>query len=169
MAVPPDTTLTGTSGFAEACRMVDASSPVGPSEQGPTVYTFPGKSLLNREDAARYLGIAPLRLRLLDIARCGPVALSPGCYRVDALDLYRSELFLKAELPIEEASRRAARAQARIESDDFEPDPFMEMATQHDLRDVMAFIGGRVAIVGGLIIVVLSHTPLSRILTHTLR
>ncbi|MCH4091014.1 hypothetical protein [Acetobacter sp.] len=162
-------TLTEASGFAEACEMVDASSSAGPSEQGPTVYAFPGKSLLNREEAARYLGITPLRLRLLDIACCGPIALSPGRYRVDALDLYRSELFLKAALPVEEASRRALLAQTRIESGHFVSDPFMEMATQHDLRDVMAFIGGRVAIVGGLIIVVLSHTPLSRILTHTLR
>ncbi|MCE0742561.1 hypothetical protein LWC05_01440 [Acetobacter sicerae] len=161
--------MTEASGFAEAWGMVDASSPAGQSEQGPTVYTFPGKSLLNREEAARYLGITPLRLRLLDIARCGPISLSPGRYRIDALDLYRSELFLKAALPVEEASRRAILAQAKIDSDHFEPDPFMEMATQHDLRDVMAFIGGRVAIIGGLIIVVLSHTPLSRILTHTLK
>lgn len=149
--------------------MVDASSPAGQSEKGPTVFTFPGKSLLSREEAARYLGITPFRLRLLDIARCGPIALSPGRYRVDALDLYRSELFLKAELPLEEASRRAALAQSRIDNEESAPDPFMEMATQHDLRDVMAFISGRVAIIGGLIIVVLSHTPLSRILTHTLR
>lgn len=168
MAVPPDTTLTEVSRFAEACVMVDASSPAGQSEQGPTVYAFPGKSLLSREEAARYLGIAPLRLRLLDIARCGPIALSPR-YRVDALDLYRSELFLKAELPLEEASRRAVLAQSRIDEGRAERDPFMDMATQHDLRDVMAFIGGRIAIIGGLVIVVLSHTPLSRILTHTLK
>ncbi|WP_338421359.1 hypothetical protein [Acetobacter conturbans] len=133
------------------------------------MYTFPGRSLLDRQEAARYLGITPLRLRLLEIGRCGPVPLSPGRYRTDALDVYRSELFLKAHLPVEEANRRAVRALSRTDAQDAPLDPFVNMATRHDLLDVGMFIGGRAGIFCGLIMIVLSHTPLSHVLTHVLR
>ena len=77
---------------------------------------------------------------------------------------------MRAGLPAEEADRRASRrADHGAVRGTTDVDPFMNMATLHDLRDVATFVGGRLAILGGMLVVVLSHTPLSRILSHTLR
>ncbi|NHO32216.1 hypothetical protein [Acetobacter fallax] len=148
---------------------------VGPSptpdtqDTGTTVFAFPGKRVLTRSEAAGYLGIRPLRLRLLEIARCGPIPFAPGRYRTTELDVYRTELFLRAGLPSTEAERRNRRAESLPQNDETPRDPFVEMATLHDLRQVGTFIIGRVAIGIGFIIIVMSHTPLWHFLRHSLK
>ncbi|NHN85179.1 hypothetical protein GOB93_11070 [Acetobacter musti] len=135
-----------------------------------TVFAFPGKRVLTREEAARYLGVGTLRLRLLEIARCGPIPFAPGRYRTTELDVYRTELFLRAGLPPAEAERRNRQADEILTQNGEAPeDPFVEMATARDLRQVGTFILGRVAIGIGLIIIVLSHTPLWHFLRHSLK
>lgn len=153
----------------ELLRMVENPQTADFGDAGKTVYAFPGRSLLDRREAARYLGISPFRLRMLEVGHCGPVALDRGRYRVDALDVYRTELFLRAELSPDEATRRAERALRNVSDEDAPLDPFVNMATLHDLLDVGIFICGRAAIFCGLVVIVLSHTPLSRVLRHVIK
>ncbi|GBQ20951.1 hypothetical protein AA0472_0297 [Acetobacter estunensis NRIC 0472] len=149
--------------------MADPLFPAGDHEAGSTIHVFPGRHVLGRAEAARYLGITPRRLFLMELARCGPVALERGRYRTDALDVYRVELFLSAGLPASEGERRNGLAASLSPAAPAPHDPFMDMATQHDLLEVGTFIGARVAIAVGLIVIVLSHTPLSRVLFHVIR
>ncbi|GEN62531.1 hypothetical protein AOE01nite_07550 [Acetobacter oeni] len=133
------------------------------------MFAFPGKRVFARDEAARYLGISRLRLRFLEIARCGPVPFAPGRYRTTELNLYRIELFLRAGLPATEAERRNAQAETLAQNAETPRDPFVEMATLHDLRQVGTFIIGRVAIGIGLFIIVMSHTPLWHFLRQSLK
>lgn len=149
--------------------MVEPLPSDGTQNAGTTVYTFPGRRVFTREEAARFLGITPRRMWFLEHLRCGPVAFSRGRYRADELDLYRTELFLRAGLPATEAARRSVRAEQMRDDEDIATDPFMDMATLHDVRDVGIFIIGRVAVACGLAVIVLSHTPLWHFLRHSLK
>ncbi|GAN61809.1 hypothetical protein AA0313_1641 [Acetobacter indonesiensis NRIC 0313] len=131
-----------------------------------TVFQFPRQQILTRRQAADYLGISEKRLQILFFLREGPASVRQGGishYRKDDLDTYAATLFADAGLSDDELTRhrtqRAANGFVGI-------DRFMDMASRDDVSRAYAFYGGRIAIVVGMIVIVLSHTPLSRLLFH---
>lgn len=135
-----------------------------------TVCMFPLQQVLGRAEAAEYLGIPARRLRFLEMLGCGPKAVSHRAgaiqFRKEDLDIYSAEQFSRAGLGADALSRyRSMRALADYKG----LDPFMDMASRDELSQACTYIGGRVGIGLGLVVIVLSHTPLSRILFHVVR
>ncbi|WP_026397755.1 hypothetical protein [Acetobacter nitrogenifigens] len=142
--------------------MIEPTSTGDAQPTGTTVFAFPNRQVLSRREAARYLGVTPLCMKLLTTMRCGPEMFSPGRFRVDALDHYRAGLFERAGFSLSEAERRRSGRKTSIEQ--LPPDPFVEMAARQELREAITFVAGRAAIGLGLAIIVLSHTPVWRLL-----
>ncbi|GAN69597.1 hypothetical protein [Acetobacter orleanensis] len=137
-----------------------------PSHQA-TVCPFPLQQVLSRTQAAEYLGISSSRLRLLALLGGGPdsVRQSAGLvhFRKDDLDQYSAGLFSKAGLSSEALNRyRGLRAASGYAG----RDGFMDMASRDELLQASAYVGGRLVILLGMVVIVLSHTPLSRLLFH---
>lgn len=137
-----------------------------PSHQA-TVCPFPLQQVLGRAQAAEYLGIPASRLRMLTLLGGGPesVRRSGGIaqFRKDDLDQYSADLFSRAGLSVDALNRyRGLRAASGYTG----RDAFMDMASRDDLFQASAYVGGRLIILLGLVVIVLSHTPLSRMLFH---
>ncbi|MBO1324895.1 hypothetical protein K2X14_07020 [Acetobacter sp. TBRC 12305] len=137
-----------------------------------TVHPFPLQQVLGRKQAATYLGIPVRRLWLLEMLGGGPRPVRQSTatfqFRKEDLDRYSAELFSRAGFAADVLARY--RRQRQRQGD--EPlglDPFMDMATRDELREVCTYLGSRAIILLGLVVIVLSHTPLSRMLFHVLR
>ncbi|MFT8335951.1 MAG: hypothetical protein ABF628_07210 [Acetobacter orientalis] len=140
------------------------------AEQGEkpgVVFRFPRAHVLTRQQAAPYLGISEKRLRLLDFVGLGPPSVPPDKkgrhYRKEDLDQYCATLFAKAGLSAQELQRHRTQRNAVTYTG---TDRFMELATRQELAQGCAYVGGRIAIGLGLLAIVLSHTPLSRVFFH---
>lgn len=137
-----------------------------PSPQA-TVCQFPLQQVLNRTQAAEYLGVPARRLQALALLGGGPerVRQSGGVaqFRKDDLDQYSAEMFSRAGLSADALNRyRGMRAASGYAG----RDAFMDMASRDELSQACAYVGGRVIILLGMVVIVLSHTPLSRFLFH---
>ncbi len=136
-------------------------------EQPGTVFQFPLQQVLSSQQAAGYLGVSEKRLRILALFGGGPARVRQGGatphYRKDDLDAYSAALFSYAGLSDDELARYRSN---RTASGFSGIDRFMDMASRDELSQACAFIGGRIAIVLGMVVIVLSHTPLSRMLFH---
>lgn len=131
------------------------------------VFRFPLLHVLSAQQAANYLGISEKRLRLLGFVGSGPLCVrhdkKGAHYRKEDLDQYCAALFAKAGLSSAELNRhRNHRASTAYSG----TDQFMVMATGQELTQGCTYIGGRIAIGVGLLTIVLSHTPLSRVFFH---
>lgn len=134
-----------------------------------TVCPFPLQQILERRQAAGYLGVPARRLWLLERIGGGPrpVRHQDGVlrYRRDELDRYSSRQFERAGLPPEFLARyRRQREQAGYGG----LDPFLDLASRDEMLGLYARSCSRVAIVVGMVLIVLSHTPLSRMVFHAL-
>lgn len=135
-----------------------------PAQQA-IVCQFPLQQVLSRVQAAEYLGVPASRLRALALLGVGPDRVRQSGrvaqFRKDDLDQYSADLFSRAGLSAEALQRyRSVRAASSYAGQD----AFMDMASRDELSQACAYVGGRVVIVLGLVVIVLSHTPLSRIL-----
>lgn len=135
--------------------------------QSATVCRFPLQRVMERQEAAAYLGIPSRRMRYLVALGYGPPVIkgTPQQFRKDDLDQYSADLFARAGLgadALTQYRRRRAQANAGL-------DPFLDLASRDELLQALARYGSRSVIGLGLAIIVLSHTPLSRILFHVLR
>ncbi|MFT9015915.1 MAG: hypothetical protein ABF990_09290 [Acetobacter sp.] len=135
-----------------------------------TVHPFPLQQVLGRRQAAAYLGIPVRRLWLLEILGGGPrpvrQATATFQFRKEDLDRYSAELFSRAGFAADVLARYRRQRQGEGPLD---LDPFMNLATRDELREVCTYLGSRAVILLGLVVIVLSHTPLSRMLFHVLR
>lgn len=141
--------------------------PESAGTQSATVCRFPLQRVMERRQAAAYLGIPARRMRYLVALGYGPASIKGSAcqFRKDDLDQYSAVLFARAGLgPVALAHYRKSREQA-----DRGLDPFLDMASRDELNQALARYASRAVIGVGLVIIVLSHTPLSRILFHVLR
>lgn len=134
-----------------------------------TVCPFPRQQILERRQAAGYLGVPARRLWLLERVGGGPRPVRHKGrvvrYRRDELDRYSAGQFERAGLPAEFLGRyRRQREQAGYAG----LDPFLDMASRDEMLGLYARSGSRAAIVVGIVLIVLSHTPLSRMVFHAL-
>jgi len=145
------------------------------------VAVLPIRPPLPVADAAAFLGVTPVRLVTLRVLGGGPRVSRPGggprAYRTEDLELYRARLYARADISPAEMQRRLAAARAQPEpagpaypraplARSYRLDPFIDMASRDEMTAMLAVVGLRLAIVLGLAIVVLSHTP---IVWHLLR
>lgn len=128
----------------------------------------------NLQCAAIYLGISPLRLRVMGWFGAGPVPSEGRLFRTDDLDRYIAHLYETADISAEEMQRRRqARADQRgaalmaltqpdARSRYLPPpgDPFMTLATRNDIMSQSVFIVLKALALFGLIMLCLSISPL---------
>jgi len=145
-----------------------------------TIAVLPVRAPLPISDAAVFLGVTPLRLAALRVLGGGPrITRLRGrdrMYRTEDLEAYRVELYRRADISPAEMQRRLVAQRMVPDAGPAYPrapmarsyplDPFVDMASKDELVSVFAVVGLRVAIIVGLAIVVLSHTP---IVWHMLR
>lgn len=147
--------------------MKKSQAPDSAATQGATVCRFPLQRVMELPQAAEYLGIPARRMRYLVALGCGPQSIKGTVrqFRKDDLDQYSADLFASAGLGVDalmQYRRRREQAAPAL-------DPFLDLASRDALHQVLARYGSRAVIGLGVAIIVLSHTPLSRILFHVLR
>ncbi|MBV1833845.1 DNA-binding protein [Novacetimonas pomaceti] len=130
---------------------------------------FPLKRMLSMPEAAEHIGITPFRLRCLRLVRAGPhVAVKNArelLYRIEDLDSYVLSLYDRVNISTTEQLRHRNEWRGRIAGlPDTQrgriSDPFMQVLTRDELLEAGANRGFRVAFLGGLFLIFLSHTPL---------
>ena len=140
----------------------------GQPGQSATVSLFPRQHLLNAQDAALYLGMPRRRLRLLVALGGGPRQVRPRGVappsRREPPDQYRAAQFEQAGLTAEALAHYRRQRATSVGLD-----PFMDMASRDELWRLGTWFGSRAVIMAGLVVIVLSHTPLSRLLFHSLK
>ncbi|GBQ63145.1 hypothetical protein AA103196_0500 [Ameyamaea chiangmaiensis NBRC 103196] len=159
--------------------MLPPTSNLNEADGAGTVTVLPVRAPLDLPDAALFLGVTPLRLRFLRRLGRGPRVSRPGggraAYWQHDLEAYRAQLYRRAGISDSEMRRRLAAVRpqpgpvypraplARA----FPVDPFMDMASRDEIVAHLSVIGLRAAILVGLAIVILSHTPVFwRFLRH---
>lgn len=135
--------------------------------------------MLSLPEAAVHLGITIRRLKILAMLGAGPARTQTAggkiAYRRDDLEFYLTALHEGADISGTEMLRRRAQAvatrQAALELVQIgattgfpPPDPFMMLATGADARKHAAFFVIKVMALFGIILLVVSVTPILR--TH---
>ncbi|MFT8463250.1 hypothetical protein [Acetobacter sp. P1H12_c] len=113
-----------------------------PSET-PTasLITFPGRTVLSRPDASRYLGIGQNALLVMALLACGPRRISGNgkkLYREEDLDLFRQKLISTVGVAQADAPYRKAEPDALTVPAG--PDPLMRLLVRHLIRRRMILI-----------------------------
>ncbi|GBR04979.1 hypothetical protein [Acetobacter oeni] len=116
-----------------------------------SIFLFPEKSLLNREDAARELGISNRMMLALIALRCGPPSLkirSKVVWRREDLYLFRQTWM--ATVHVDDRDRTARFSAARPDHSD-DMDPLMRVLGQRAIRHrIVLSVFWTMGITGGL-------------------
>lgn len=124
-----------------------------PSEP-PTaaLITFPGRVVLSRPDASRYLGIGQNTLLVMKLLACGPRSISMDrktLYREDDLDQFRQMLI--GTVGVAQADTPYRKLEPDADATSAPMDPLMCLLVRHLIkrRMILLFLWGMV-LVGGL-------------------
>lgn len=123
-----------------------------PETPTAALIAFPGRTMLSRPDAARYLGIRQTTLLVMKLLACGPRNLSRGrktLYREEDLDQFRTMLMhtvgvAQADAPYKKPEPDAQDTPALM-------DPLMGLLVRHLIkrRIILLFLWSMV-LVGGV-------------------
>ncbi len=121
-----------------------------------SVFLFPEKSLLDRQEAARELGISNRMMLTLIALRCGPPSLkirSKTLWRREDIGLFRQTWM--ATVHVDDRDRTARLATTRTRGPE-EPDPLMRVLGQRTIRHrVVLTVFWTMGIIGGLMSLIL--------------
>ncbi|MDG6094668.1 hypothetical protein LOC54_06025 [Acetobacter sp. AN02] len=136
------------------------SGPLSSPEQsvsGEKVFVFPGRRVVSSRDAAAYLGLPEKRFRWICRVRSGPPGIGADSYRIEDLDAWRGIMLLRTGID----DRGAGHLRDA-------PDPVLDLVVREELRRIRVSALGQIAIICGLVIIALSHTPAWRLLRQAL-
>lgn len=145
------------------------TGPIISDDPQATVHMFPLKRMLSMPEAAEHIGITPFRLRCLRLVRTGPHAAVKNAreimFRIEDLDAYVSSLYERVNISTTEQLRHRNEWRGRLSGIPETQrgrmyDPFMQVLTRDQLLEAGANRGFRIAFIGGLFVIFLSHTPL---------